>query len=97
MQKQSFILGGVAAVHDGRFHPAAVTHDDRALVPDRRMGKVEAAFDSPYGEIRSAWAYGEDGKWSWTFTIPANTSATVKLPNGSVEELPAGTYTRVCD
>ena len=61
------------------------------------MGKVDATFDSPYGEIRSAWAYGKDGKWSWTFTIPANTSATVKLPNGSVEELAAGTYTRSCD
>ena len=58
---------------------------------------MEAAYDSPYGVIRSAWAYGADGKWTWTFTIPANTTATVKTPGGKSEELAAGTYTRVCE
>ena len=65
-----------------------------APIPDRRVGRVEASFDSPYGVIRSAWAYGADGKLTWNFTIPANTSATVKVPGGATEELPAGTYTR---
>ena len=85
-------MAGIRADATGGFK-----HFTLAPIPDARMGKVDAAFDSPYGEIRSAWAYDQDGKWSWTFTIPANTSATVKLPNGSVEELAAGTYTRVCD
>jgi alpha-L-rhamnosidase len=85
-------MAGIRADATGGFK-----HFTLAPIPDPRMGKVDAAFDSPYGEIRSAWAYGQDGKWSWTFTIPANTSATVKLPNGSVEELAAGTYTRSCD
>ena len=85
-------MAGIRADANGGFK-----HFTLAPIPDTRMGKVDAAFDSPYGEIRSAWAYGKDGKWSWTFTIPANTSATVKLPNGSVEELAAGTYTRVCN
>ena len=70
-------------------------HFTLAPIPDRRMGKVEASFDSPYGVIRSAWAY-EGEKWTWTFTIPANASATVKVPGRPAEELPAGTYTRVC-
>ena len=85
-------MAGIRADAAGGFK-----HFTLAPIPDARMGKVDAAFDSPYGEIRSAWVYGKDGKWSWTFTIPANTSATVKLPNGSVEELAAGTYTRLCD
>ena len=67
-----------------------------APIPDRRMGRVDASYDSPYGVIRSAWEYGENGRWTWDFTIPANTSATVKLPDGTVESLPAGTYTRTC-
>ena len=67
-----------------------------APLPDRRLGKVDAAFDSPYGTIRSAWSYGGDGTLTWTFTIPANTTATVKVPGGATEELPAGTYTRTC-
>ena len=65
-----------------------------APIPDRRVGKVDAEFNSPYGKIRSAWAYAGNGGCSWTFTIPANTTATVKLPNGKTEELAAGTYTR---
>ena len=71
-------------------------HFNLAPIPDRRMGKVDASFDSPYGVIRSAWAY-EGGKWKWTFTIPANTTATVKVPGRIAEELPAGTYTRTCE
>ena len=64
-----------------------------APLPDRRLGKVDAAFDSPYGTIRSAWSYGGDGTLTWTFTIPANTTATVKVPGGETKEYVAGTYT----
>ena len=72
-------------------------HFTLAPIPDRRMGKVDASFNSPYGIIRSAWEYGADGKCKWKFTIPANTTATVKLPSGATEKLAAGTYERSLD
>ncbi|MGN1192408.1 MAG: glycoside hydrolase family 78 protein [Dorea sp.] len=43
------------------------------------MTSVDAAFDSPYGIIRSAWSC-KDGKITIDITIPANTSACVILP-----------------
>ena len=55
---------------------------------------MDASFDSPYGVIGSAWSYGKDGSWTWRFTIPANTTATVTVPGGKTEKLCAGTYVR---
>ncbi|MBQ4199830.1 MAG: family 78 glycoside hydrolase catalytic domain, partial [Kiritimatiellae bacterium] len=62
-----------------------------APIPDKRMGRVKAAYRSPYGTIRSEWRY-EGGEWKWTFTIPANTSATVTPPGGKAKVYAAGTY-----
>jgi alpha-L-rhamnosidase len=61
--------------------------------PDRRMGKVSAQFDSPYGRIASEWVYAPDGTLTWRFTVPPNASATVHLPDGGTKEYGAGTYT----
>ena len=83
-------MAGIRAGEDGGFKSFTL-----APIPDSRVGKVDASYDSPYGVIRSAWSYGGEG-WTWTFTIPANTTATVKLPDGNVEKLGAGTYTRTC-
>ena len=85
-------MAGIQAGPEGGFKSFIL-----APVPDRRMGWVDASFRSPYGTIKSAWKYGEDGKCTWRFTIPANTSATVKLPCGKVERLSAGTYVRALD
>ena len=60
--------------------------------PDPRVPSVKASFDSPSGTIRSEWKYGPDGEWTWRCTIPANSSATVVLPDGTSSERPAGTY-----
>ena len=64
-----------------------------APVPDKRVGHVKACFRSPYGPIKSAWNYDTAGKWTWTFTIPANTTATVTVPGEQPKEYVAGTYT----
>ena len=82
-------MAGIQAGPEGGYK-----HFVLAPVPDPRMGKVDAVFLSPYGAIKSAWEYGADGKCTWRFTIPANTSATVKLPGGKEETLEAGTYIR---
>ena len=60
--------------------------------PDRRIGSVDCVLDSEYGVIRSAWRYAEDGMWHWEFTVPANTVALVRTPDGKTGEYVAGTY-----
>ena len=45
-----------------------------------KLDYVNASFDSPYGKIGSSWK--RDGNnLTWNITIPANTTATVKLPS----------------
>ena len=53
-----------------------------APVPDRRIGSVDAAFVSPEGRIASSWQYVGDG-WTWSFEIPAGTTAMVTPPGGT--------------
>ena len=62
-------------------------------VPDRRLGSLDAEYDSEYGTIKSSWKY-EGDQWIWTFTIPRRARATVTLP-GETEskEYQAGKYT----
>ncbi|MDR0393529.1 MAG: glycoside hydrolase family 78 protein [Tannerella sp.] len=44
-----------------------------------KLGHVDASYESPYGRIESCWKR-EGDKLTWNITIPANTTATVKLP-----------------
>ena len=62
-------------------------------VPDKRLGSLDAEYDSEYGTIKSSWKY-EGDQWIWTFTIPRRARATVTLP-GETEskEYQAGKYT----
>ena len=63
--------------------------------PDKRVNAVSAEYDSASGLITSAWKYGSDGKVTWNFTIPANTSATVVTPDGRSAEYVSGSYSLV--
>ena len=89
----SWMYGTMAGIRDDGTGNG-YKHFILAPLPDRRIGNVDASFDSPYGVIKSAWAYGKGGEWTWNFTIPANTTATVTVPGGKSETLGAGTYTR---
>ena len=51
-------------------------------VPDRRLGWLDAEFDSAAGTIKSSWRYDGDA-WCWDFSIPEGATATVTLPDGS--------------
>jgi alpha-L-rhamnosidase len=44
-----------------------------------KLTHVNASFESPYGTIGSSWKRDGD-KLAWNITVPANTTATVKLP-----------------
>ena len=88
----AWMYGTMAGIQEDVACPG-FKHIILAPEPDKRMGHVKACFRSPYGPITSAWNYDQAGKWTWTFTIPANTTATVKIPGGETKEYVAGTYT----
>lgn len=46
----------------------------------QRITDVKAAFESPYGGVRSAWHRRDNGSVEYSVTVPANTTATVKYP-----------------
>ena len=88
----AWMYGTMAGIQEDVACPG-FKHIILAPEPDKRMGHVKACFRSPYGPITSAWSYDAAGKWTWTFTIPANTTATVKIPGEQPKEYVAGTYT----
>ena len=62
-------------------------------VPDRRLGHVEAEYNSASGLIKSAWR-DEGNKWIWKFSIPKGATASVTLPGETLSrEYQAGDYT----
>lgn len=61
-------------------------------IPDKRLGFIEAEYNSAAGLIKSAWRY-EGDKWIWEFTIPKGATASVTLPNETESKLyQAGSY-----
>lgn len=61
-------------------------------IPDKRLGSLDAEFNSPAGLIKSSWKY-EGDTWVWTFTIPKGATATVTLPGeNESREYNAGTW-----
>ena len=63
-----------------------------APVPGGTLTHAEAAYDSPYGRITSAWRI-ENGKTHFAFEVPANCTAEIVLPNGKRDKVTAGRYT----
>ena len=53
---------------------------------DKRLGYAKASFESSYGQIASGWEL-KDGKLLVTVKIPANTIATIKLPNALADKV----------
>ncbi|MCD7819292.1 MAG: glycoside hydrolase family 78 protein [Lachnospiraceae bacterium] len=60
--------------------------------PGGTLTDAEADYESIYGVIHSAWRKHEDGTYTFSFSIPANTTATVKLPGKEQIELGSGRY-----
>ena len=61
-------------------------------VPDKRLGSVDAVYNSAAGCIKSSWKY-EGDKWIWNFTIPEGCTASVTLPGETeAKEYTAGEY-----
>lgn len=52
---------------------------------------VRASTETPYGRIESSWARSGD-MVEYSFTVPPNTSAVIRLPGESDERVTAGRY-----
>lgn len=63
-------------------------------MPDARLGFVSVRFRSPMGEITSDWRR-EGDKWRWCCTVPPNTEADVRLPDGRTYVLGPGWHETV--
>ncbi len=48
-------------------------------IPDKRLGHLKAEYKSAAGTIKSSWKY-EGDVWTWNFTIPEGSTASVTLP-----------------
>ena len=82
----------VAGIAADVAHPG-FKHIIMAPIPDKRLGFVDAEYQSAAGIIKSSWKYVGD-KWIWQFTIPHGATASVTLPGENTsKEYSAGTYT----
>lgn len=59
-------------------------------LPGGGMTYASGSYESPYGTIESSWAVEEDGGLTFDFTIPANTTATVSLPDARYRNMELG-------
>ncbi|RYX81713.1 alpha-L-rhamnosidase [bacterium] len=59
--------------------------------PGGELTWAKAHVDSAHGRIESEW-HLEDGHFKYRFVVPANTSATVLLPEGTTFDAVAGIY-----
>ncbi|NUO46227.1 MAG: family 78 glycoside hydrolase catalytic domain [Streptomyces sp.] len=56
------------------------------LDPTGRITQVSAAYESPYGRIKSEWTLDEGGTaLSYDVQVPANSEATLRLPAASAD------------
>lgn len=71
-------------------HPESIAYKKLWMEPKFPDGltHVDASYLSPYGEIKSQWS-NENGSISWTVSIPANTTATLRLPSNLEIQVPA--------
>jgi alpha-L-rhamnosidase len=87
----AWMYGTMAGIQEDVKNPG-FKHFILSPIPDKRVGKVNCVFKSPYGDITSSWKYEPDGTWKWNIIIPANTSATVKVPGLEEKEYSCGAY-----
>ena len=65
-------------------------HFTVAPIPGGQFTYAKAAYNSVYGRVESGWEKSADG-WRYTVSIPANCTATVRLPDGTSTQQGPGT------
>ena len=79
-------LGGIRSSEPGFKH---IT-----LSPDfgtDEINNIDVGYESIYGKIVSRWQKAK-GELTWHVEIPANTTATLMMPNGEKKEIGSGQY-----
>ena len=56
---------------------------------DPALPRLHVEYDSAYGTVISDW---QESMHRFTITLPANTTATVVLPNGKTENIGSGQH-----
>lgn len=84
-----WLYGDVAGIKADEAEPG-YKHFFLCPVTDSRLTYAKASYETRFGTIRSAWKT-ENGKTTYTFTVPAGTTATLTL-NGETKELAPGEY-----
>jgi alpha-L-rhamnosidase len=59
--------------------------------PGGGLTYAKAAVDSVYGRVASGWEIS-GGRFVLKVEVPANATATVKMPGGKVEEVGSGNW-----
>ena len=77
-------VGGIRSDGENRFVIAPQ--------PGSALDCAEASYDSLYGTVSCRWER-KNGGVEYQITVPANTTANVILPDGTVETVSAGMYT----
>jgi alpha-L-rhamnosidase len=54
------------------------------------LGRVRASVDSMYGPVASAWRVTDAGQFVLDVTVPANATATVRIPAAQLAEVTEG-------
>lgn len=66
-----------------------------APVPGGTLTHARAEYDSPYGRVTSKWERTVE-ETRFTFEVPANTTAEIRLPDGRTETAGWGTHQYIC-
>lgn len=64
-----------------------------APIPGGTLTEAKGSYLSPYGRVVSSWKRTADGTYQYEITVPPNTTAEVRLPDGRAETVGAGTHT----
>jgi alpha-L-rhamnosidase len=51
----------------------------------RALGKIDFTYETPYGQVHSAWTAPASGPVKWSVTIPANTNGYLELATAQAE------------
>lgn len=69
-------------------------HFEIMPMPGGTLKYAQAACQSLYGKVVSRWERTADGI-RYTITVPSNCTATIRLPDGSEQQIKAGVYSYV--
>ena len=61
-------------------------------MPGGHFTYAKASYNSVFGKVESGWKRNGD-RITYTFTIPANTTAEIILPGAPARSVTAGSYT----